>query len=236
MRRGRASPETAADSRGSPTRWMSPTGPAPAPHMCALPASGHLLRQGNRTDPADHPAPTRTASRSRASGWRGGARHPQPFPSHRRRSEGRRPARYQADVRHQSAALIETARRLRDDGTLPTGRKVGGRAGVLPRRPRCADRSARRLAGKRLLKVESGAQFGQTQFCMDAGIVRSYVGRLEQAASPDSSGSSSASIRALSQVGGLDEATVRHHHSRRVIKRMEKRRNRNAKASASAGN
>ena len=45
-----------------------------------------------------------------------------------------------------SKTLIETARRLRDDGTLPTGRKVGGTAGVLHRRRRSADRSAQRLA------------------------------------------------------------------------------------------
>ena len=32
-----------------------------------------------------------------------------------------------------------------------------------------------------LLALKSGAQFVQTQFCMDAGIVRRYVGRLEQA-------------------------------------------------------
>ena len=81
-----------------------------------------------------------------------------------------------------SAALIETARRLRDDGTLPTGRKVGGNAAFflgaadVPIDPP-ADWQPNALAGK----AKSGAQFVQTQFCMDAGIVRRYVGRLEQA-------------------------------------------------------
>jgi methylenetetrahydrofolate reductase (NADPH) len=81
-----------------------------------------------------------------------------------------------------SAALIETARRLRDDGTLPTGRKVAGKAAFflgaadVPIDPP-ADWQPNALAGK----VKSGAQFVQTQFCMDAGIVRRYVGRLEQA-------------------------------------------------------
>jgi methylenetetrahydrofolate reductase (NADPH) len=81
-----------------------------------------------------------------------------------------------------SAALIETARRLRDDGTLPTGRKVGGKAAFflgaadVPIDPP-ADWQPNALAAK----VKSGAQFVQTQFCMDAGIVRRYVGRLEQA-------------------------------------------------------
>ena len=80
-----------------------------------------------------------------------------------------------------SATLIETARRLRDDGTLPTGRKVGGKAAFflgaadVPIDPP-ADWQPNALAGK----VKSGAQFVQTQFCMDAGIVRRYVGRLEQ--------------------------------------------------------
>jgi methylenetetrahydrofolate reductase (NADPH) len=81
-----------------------------------------------------------------------------------------------------SATLIETARRLRDDGTLPTGRKVGGKASFflgaadVPIDPP-ADWQPNALASK----VKSGAQFVQTQFCMDAGIVRRYVGRLEQA-------------------------------------------------------
>ncbi len=81
-----------------------------------------------------------------------------------------------------SKTLIETARRLRDDGTLPTGRKVGGRpaffigAADLPIDPPKGWQPAALLA-----KVKSGAQFVQTQFCMDAGIVRRYVGALEAA-------------------------------------------------------
>jgi methylenetetrahydrofolate reductase (NADPH) len=81
-----------------------------------------------------------------------------------------------------SSALLETARRLRDDGTLPTGRKVAGKAAFflgaadVPIDPP-ADWQPNSLAGK----AKSGAQFVQTQFCMDAGIVRRYAGRLEQA-------------------------------------------------------
>jgi methylenetetrahydrofolate reductase (NADPH) len=81
-----------------------------------------------------------------------------------------------------SGVLIDTARRLRDDGTLPTGRKVGGKAPFflgaadVPIDPP-VDWQPNALAGK----AKSGAQFVQTQFCMDAGIVRRYVGRLEQA-------------------------------------------------------
>jgi methylenetetrahydrofolate reductase (NADPH) len=81
-----------------------------------------------------------------------------------------------------SKTLIETARRLRDDGSLPTGRKVGGKASFfigaadLPIDPPPGWRPDGLLA-----KVKTGAQFAQTQFCMDVAIVRRYVGALEQA-------------------------------------------------------
>jgi len=81
-----------------------------------------------------------------------------------------------------SRTLMETARRLRDDGTLPTGRKVGGRAEFfigaadMPIDPP-AGWEPKGLAAK----AEAGAQFAQTQFCMDAGIVRRYVTVLEKA-------------------------------------------------------
>jgi len=81
-----------------------------------------------------------------------------------------------------SAALIETARRLRDEGALPTGRKVAGHAAFfigaadMPIDPP-AGWQPTALAGK----IKSGAQFAQTQFCMDAGVVRRYVGALHPA-------------------------------------------------------
>ena len=81
-----------------------------------------------------------------------------------------------------SAALIETARRLRDQGELPTGRKVGGRADFFIG---AADMPIDPPAGWQptslSAKIKSGAQFTQTQFCMDAAILRRYVGALEQA-------------------------------------------------------
>jgi methylenetetrahydrofolate reductase (NADH) len=81
-----------------------------------------------------------------------------------------------------SKTLIETARRMRDEGTLPTGRKVAGKAAFfigaadVPIDPP-AGWQPNSLAGK----IKSGAQFAQTQFCMDAAIVRRYLGALEQA-------------------------------------------------------
>ena len=81
-----------------------------------------------------------------------------------------------------SRTLIETARRLRDEGTLPTGRKVEGKADFFIG---AADMPIDPPAGWQptslLAKVKAGAQFAQTQFCMDAGIVRRYVSVLEAA-------------------------------------------------------
>src|SRR5262249_7065676 len=77
---------------------------------------------------------------------------------------------------------IETARRLRDEGTLPTGRKVAGHADFFIG---AADTPIDPPAGWQpnalAAKISAGAQFAQTQFCMDAGIVRRYVGALEKA-------------------------------------------------------
>jgi methylenetetrahydrofolate reductase (NADPH) len=81
-----------------------------------------------------------------------------------------------------SATLIETARRLRDEGTLPTGRKVSGKAAFfLGAADLPIDPPAGWQPNSLLGKIKSGAQFAQTQFCMDAAIVRRYVGALEQA-------------------------------------------------------
>jgi methylenetetrahydrofolate reductase (NADPH) len=81
-----------------------------------------------------------------------------------------------------SRTLIETAHRLRDDGSLPTGRKVAGKAGFLIG---AADMPIDPPDGwepKALAaKINAGAQFAQTQFCMDASIVRRYIAALEKA-------------------------------------------------------
>jgi methylenetetrahydrofolate reductase (NADPH) len=75
--------------------------------------------------------------------------------------------------------LVETAVAIRDRGELPYGRRVGGTAeffiGVadMPIDPPL-DWSPVGL----LKKIAAGAQFAQTQFCMDLGIVRRYVERL----------------------------------------------------------
>jgi methylenetetrahydrofolate reductase (NADPH) len=77
--------------------------------------------------------------------------------------------------------LLETARLLRDKGELPSGRKVTGPASFFlgaadnPVDP-APGWQPNGLAGK----IAAGAQFSQTQFCMDAGVVRRYMARLAE--------------------------------------------------------
>ncbi len=77
--------------------------------------------------------------------------------------------------------LLETARLLRDKGELPSGRKVSGRADFFLG---CADNPVDPPPGWQptalAAKVAAGAQFAQTQFCMDAGVVRRYMARLAE--------------------------------------------------------
>jgi len=78
-------------------------------------------------------------------------------------------------------SLLDTARRLRDTGELPTGRKITGRADFFlgsadnPIDPPPGWKPAGLEA-----KIAAGAQFVQTQFCMDAGVVRRYMARLSE--------------------------------------------------------
>jgi methylenetetrahydrofolate reductase (NADPH) len=80
-----------------------------------------------------------------------------------------------------SRALLETARRLRDQNELPNGKKVSGRAEFFLG---TADAPIDPPAGwepKGLAaKLAAGAQFAQTQFCMDAGVARRYIARLAE--------------------------------------------------------
>jgi len=78
-------------------------------------------------------------------------------------------------------SLLETARQLRDAGELPTGRKITGRANFFLG---SADNPIDPPPGWRptglRAKIAAGAQFVQTQFCMDAGVVRRYMARLAE--------------------------------------------------------
>jgi methylenetetrahydrofolate reductase (NADPH) len=78
-----------------------------------------------------------------------------------------------------SRALISTAKRMRDEGSLPTGTPIDGSvdlfigAADVPVDPP-ADWTPKGL----LAKAQAGADFVQTQFCMDIGVVRRYAARL----------------------------------------------------------
>jgi methylenetetrahydrofolate reductase (NADPH) len=78
-----------------------------------------------------------------------------------------------------STSLLATAAHMRDRGELPHGVAIRGRvdfflgAADSPIDP-AADWQPTHLQRK----LDAGAQFIQTQFCMDAGVVRRYLARL----------------------------------------------------------
>jgi methylenetetrahydrofolate reductase (NADPH) len=80
-----------------------------------------------------------------------------------------------------SVSLVRTAVSIRDKGELPHGRKVAGRA---PYFVGVADMPIDPPAGWApeglRKKVDAGAQFAQTQFCLDVAVVRRYVARLAE--------------------------------------------------------
>jgi methylenetetrahydrofolate reductase (NADPH) len=75
--------------------------------------------------------------------------------------------------------LIALAAKLRDTGEIPPARRV---AAVPPLVIGAADMPVEPAPGwspaALLAKIDAGAQFVQTQFCMDAGLVARYVQRL----------------------------------------------------------
>lgn len=79
-----------------------------------------------------------------------------------------------------SRGLIETAQTMRERGALPSGRLIAGGkpdffigAADMPIDPPDNWKPAALAA-----KIAAGARFAQTQFCMDADVVRRYIGRL----------------------------------------------------------
>jgi len=80
-----------------------------------------------------------------------------------------------------SNALLATAAAIRDRGQLPHGRVVGGKADFfLGAADSPIDPPAGWVPESLQRKLAAGAQFVQTQFCMDAGVVRRYVERLRE--------------------------------------------------------
>ena len=82
---------------------------------------------------------------------------------------------------YDTVALTKAAVAIRDKGELPSGRKVGGKAEFFIG---AADVPIDPPAGwtpKSLKdKIAAGCEFVQTQFCMDAGVVRRYMARLAE--------------------------------------------------------
>lgn len=77
--------------------------------------------------------------------------------------------------------LLEMARKLRDSGELPSGKKVSGTAEFFLGAADAPIDPPQGWEPKGLAaKTASGAQFAQTQFCMDAGVLRRYIARLAE--------------------------------------------------------
>ncbi len=80
-----------------------------------------------------------------------------------------------------AAGLVATAAAIRDLHQLPHGRKVGGSANFfIGAADAPIDPPDGWVPTSLMNKVRSGAQFAQTQFCMDAGILRRYMARLAE--------------------------------------------------------
>ena len=115
-----------------------------------------------------------------------------------------------------SRALTETARMIRGSRRAAVRTKDRRPRPVLSRRrPTC--RSIRPPGGSRprsKAKIAAGAQFVQTQFCMDAGVMRRYLGRLREAGI-DIFRPGRARAAALGGKRALDaKEPARHHHRR----------------------
>jgi methylenetetrahydrofolate reductase (NADPH) len=80
-----------------------------------------------------------------------------------------------------TVGLLRTAAGMRDRGELPSGRKLTARpAFFLGVADSPIDPPDGWVPQSLKAKVEAGAQFVQTQFCMDPGVVRRYLRRLDE--------------------------------------------------------
>ena len=78
-----------------------------------------------------------------------------------------------------STMLTAMARVMHDQGELPTGRKIAGQASFfLGTADMPIDPPPGWVPTKLAAKIKAGAQFAQTQFCMDQGVVARYAQRL----------------------------------------------------------
>lgn len=81
-----------------------------------------------------------------------------------------------------SRALISLARRMSDEGVLPSGTPIEKKPELFIGAADVPADPAPGWTPKALMaKAQAGADFVQTQFCMDIGIVRRYAARLREA-------------------------------------------------------
>ncbi len=82
---------------------------------------------------------------------------------------------------YDTVALTKAAVAIRDQGELPSGRKVGGKAEFFIGAADVPIDPPPGWTPKSLQdKIAAGSEFVQTQFCMDAGVVRRYMARLAE--------------------------------------------------------
>jgi methylenetetrahydrofolate reductase (NADPH) len=82
---------------------------------------------------------------------------------------------------YDTVALTKVAAAIRDKSELPSGRKVSGRAQFFIGAADVPIDPPPGWAPKSLKdKIAAGSEFVQTQFCMDAGVVRRYLARLAE--------------------------------------------------------
>ena len=177
------------------------------PHLGAVTAAAMLVEQGIEPILQLTCRDRNRIALAKRSDGRGGLGHPQPADAARRRPERRRPAGRQAGVRSRSAlaarnrAAASRHRRIADrqQGHRPGRFFLGSADNPIDPPPGWEPTGLQ-------AKIDAGAQFVQTQFCMDAGVVRRYMARLaehgidRQIVVPDRHRAA-----ALGQVGALDQ-------------------------------
>lgn len=124
----------------------------------------------------------------------------------------------------ESAQLMTLARDMRDQGTLPSGRKIEpppsffiGAADV-PRVP--DDKWESKWLEK---KVDGGAGFLQTQFCFDLEMAEAYIGRLRDDGITDRLGVilGVGPIRSAKSARWMDENLFGVHVPEKIVQRLE---------------
>ncbi len=124
-----------------------------------------------------------------------------------------------------SRGLMALVRRMRDEGTLPSGRKIDSPPGFfiggadVPQDPG-PDFNPKGLIGK----ADAGAGFVQTQFCFDLDVVRRYVERLREEGLTDRLGIiiGVGPVRSAKSARWMNENLFGVHVPDAVIERLER--------------